>query len=102
MLHPNTGIDLGREADEVRKENASFRAALAAADAELTRLRESNASLLEGLKCVADFASMPPRVSHGASNGKDEIDKLIADIALDLLKRVEYRLSRADGEGREG
>jgi len=40
MLHPNTGIDLGREVDEVRKENAALRADLAAANAQLAEKEE--------------------------------------------------------------
>jgi hypothetical protein len=62
---------------------------------EVARTGETNKALLEGLKCVADFAAMPPRVNHDAGNGKEEIDKLIAEIALDLLRRVEYRIRRA-------
>ena len=60
--------------------------------------KEEAERLREGLKCVADFASMPPRVSHGVQ--KEEIDKLIANIAFDLLKRVEYRIRRAEWRGR--
>lgn len=50
MLHPNTGIEIGKEVDEVRAENASLRALLSLAEKVVEAARKAMPHLL----CACD------------------------------------------------
>jgi hypothetical protein len=54
MLHPNTGIEFGKEVDEVRKENAALREAVEEVEKMYPNWMGRFPSLAESIKCHTD------------------------------------------------
>ena len=80
MLHPYTGIEFGKEVDEVRKENAALRADLTAALAQLAEykrlLDEEAAASLALTAELNDIAA-----AAGIFRHPDEKDQLANAVA---------------------
>jgi small-conductance mechanosensitive channel len=114
MLHQNTGIEFGKEVDEVRKENARLRADLAAANAakeeaeklvvryvqNIEKLRNTRGDMFESVLLRAEEAErkLHEEQQRGSMICMDwgiTVDKLTAETdalreEVDAIKNAQY------------